>query len=72
MDSFRNSFRQFSEPCLEVVLNLAEITNRKRIKDQQVLVIHVVDLMPSVARNKQHSSRIDVKYFIINGDCPSA
>ena len=52
----------------EVVLNLAEITDGKRVKNCQVLVIHVVDLVLGIARNEQHSAGFDAVHHTLNGD----
>jgi len=41
--------RRIDRSHSEVVLNLAEITDRKRVKNRQILVIHVVDLVRALA-----------------------
>lgn len=52
----------------EVVLNFAEVTDCERIKDHQVLFMNVVDLVPGVTWNEQHSSRLDAMNNILYGD----
>ena len=53
---------------LKVVLHLAEVTDGKRIQDQQVGVFHIVDLVAGVAGDEQHASRIDVVHHLLNSD----
>ena len=64
--------RRIDRSHSEVVLNLAEITDRKRVKNRQILVIHVVDLVLGIARNEQHSSGLDAMHHILNGDCAAS
>lgn len=59
--------RRGARAPLKVVLDFAEITDRKRIKDRQILLKHVVDLVLGVARNEQHPSRLDGMHHVLNG-----
>ena len=64
----RTSLLQVGDARLELVLNFAEITDGKRVKNQQIFFIDVVDLVPGVARNEQHSSGVNVVHHVLNGD----
>jgi len=57
---------------LKVVLNFAEITDRKHIKNLKVLFIGIVDLVLGVTRNEQHSSWFDRMHHTLNRDCPTS
>jgi hypothetical protein len=56
---------------LKMVLNFAEITNRKHIENLQVLFIYIVDLMLGIGRNEQHSSGFDRVHHTLNGHGPT-
>ena len=57
---------------LKVVLNLAEITDSKHIKNHQVLFMNVIDLVLSVTWNEQHSSGLYAMHNTLNGDRPTS
>ena len=57
---------------LKMVLNFAEITDRKNIKNLQVLLIDIVNLVLGISRNEQHSSGFDRVHHTLNGDCPTS
>ncbi len=57
---------------LKVLLNLAEITDGKRIEDKKGLFISVVGLVPGVTRNEEHSSGLNAEHHFVNGDSSAA
>jgi hypothetical protein len=57
---------------LKVVLDFAEIADCKHVQDHEVSFVNVVDLVPGITRDEQHSSRVDVMHDIINGDCSAS
>ena len=56
-----------SQKHSEVVLDLAEVTDRKRVQDQQILFIGIVDLMAGISRDEQQSSGVDVVHHALDG-----
>lgn len=56
---------------LKVVLNLAEITDSKHIKNLKILFIRIVDLVLGITGNEQHSSGFNLIHDTFNGDCPT-
>ena len=50
-DEVRQSAAARKAAPLKMVLNFAEITNRKHIENLQVLFIYIVDLMLGIGRN---------------------
>ena len=52
----------------KVVLNLAEIADGKRIQNQQIFCIHVVDLVSGVTGYEQGPPRVDAVHHVLNGD----
>ena len=66
--SCRRRCRRTLQGRSEVVLDLAEITDCKRVEDHQVLVIDIVDLVSGVTRYEQHSSGVDAMHHTFDGD----
>ena len=52
----------------EVILNLAEIADGKRIQNQQIFCIHIVDLVSGVTGYEQGPPRVDAVHHVLNGD----